>query len=80
MPDAADRMVDMQLDIGAAFADQRAAAAIARGAALAYRPTRANCEHCGHDIGHERLAAQPFARTCIVCQTKLERGDIRGRH
>lgn len=80
MPDAADRMVDLQLDIGAAFVDQRAAAAIARGAALAFRPTRGNCEQCSLDIGYERLRAQPYARTCIVCQTKIERGDIRVRH
>lgn len=80
MPDACDRMVDLQLDIGAAYADQRAAAVNARAAGLAFKPTKGNCECCGFDIGHERLAAQPFARTCIICQTQLERGKRHGRH
>lgn len=31
------------------------------------------CELCGEAIGYSRLNAQPEARYCIVCQTRLER-------
>jgi RNA polymerase-binding transcription factor DksA len=31
--------------------------------------TYGRCETCGVEIGAERLAARPFARTCIRCAT-----------
>ncbi|HWI15123.1 MAG TPA: TraR/DksA C4-type zinc finger protein [Burkholderiales bacterium] len=31
------------------------------------------CMKCGVDIGYQRLAAQPAARRCIECETKLEK-------
>jgi DnaK suppressor protein len=34
------------------------------------------CEHCGNEIGERRLEAVPWARHCIVCQEKLERGEL----
>lgn len=30
------------------------------------------CEHCGADIGHERLDALPHARLCIDCKEREE--------
>lgn len=32
------------------------------------------CVHCGNQIGIERLHAIPWARYCIDCQEKFERG------
>lgn len=32
------------------------------------------CTHCGNQIGIERLNAIPWARYCIDCQEKFERG------
>lgn len=32
------------------------------------------CTHCGNQIGIERLQAIPWARYCIDCQEKFERG------
>lgn len=80
MPDSCDHMVDLQLGIAAAYSDRRAAAAAALAAVKPFRPTRVRCECCGFEIGYERLEALPFARTCILCQTKIERGTLRGRH
>lgn len=31
------------------------------------------CMKCGIDIAYERLAAQPAARRCIVCETRHEK-------
>ena len=34
------------------------------------------CEQCGNEINERRLEAVPWARHCIVCQEKLERGEL----
>ena len=34
------------------------------------------CEHCGNEINQRRLEAVPWARHCISCQEKLERGEL----
>jgi RNA polymerase-binding transcription factor len=34
------------------------------------------CEQCGNVINERRLEAVPWAQHCIVCQEKLERGEI----
>lgn len=31
------------------------------------------CENCGESIGWSRLNAQPEARLCIACQTRMEK-------
>jgi DnaK suppressor protein len=34
------------------------------------------CEQCGNEINERRLEAVPWARHCIGCQEKLERGEL----
>lgn len=34
------------------------------------------CERCGNQINERRLEAIPWARHCITCQEKLERGEL----
>jgi len=34
------------------------------------------CDICGEDINERRLEAVPWARHCIACQEKLERGEV----
>ena len=34
------------------------------------------CEHCGDEINLRRLEAVPWARHCIRCQEKIERGEL----
>jgi len=34
------------------------------------------CELCGSEINERRLEAVPWARHCIGCQEKLERGEL----
>ncbi len=34
------------------------------------------CEQCGNAINERRLEAVPWARHCIGCQEKLERGEL----
>jgi len=34
------------------------------------------CIHCGKEINPKRLEAVPWARHCIECQEKLERGVL----
>jgi len=34
------------------------------------------CENCGNEINERRLEAVPWARHCIGCQEKLERGEL----
>jgi len=38
--------------------------------------TYGECEHCGDEINVRRLDAVPWARHCIRCQEKLERGEL----
>jgi DnaK suppressor protein len=38
--------------------------------------TYGECENCGNDINERRLEAVPWARHCISCQEKLERGEL----
>jgi DnaK suppressor protein len=35
-----------------------------------------DCEHCGNEINERRLEAVPWARHCISCQEKQERGEL----
>ncbi len=34
------------------------------------------CEQCGNEINERRLEAVPWARHCIACQERLERGEL----
>ena len=34
------------------------------------------CVSCGSEINHKRLEAVPWARHCIACQEKLEKGEL----
>ncbi len=34
------------------------------------------CEHCDESIGAQRLKAVPWARYCVECQEKEERGSL----
>lgn len=38
--------------------------------------TYGECENCGNEINERRLEAVPWARHCIACQEKLERGEL----
>jgi DnaK suppressor protein len=38
--------------------------------------TYGECEQCGNEINERRLEAVPWARHCIGCQEKLERGEL----
>jgi DnaK suppressor protein len=38
--------------------------------------TYGECEHCGNPINERRLDAVPWARHCISCQEKQERGEL----
>jgi DnaK suppressor protein len=38
--------------------------------------TYGDCELCGNEINERRLEAIPWARHCIACQEKLERGEL----
>jgi DnaK suppressor protein len=38
--------------------------------------TYGECEHCGNEINERRLEAVPWARHCITCQEKQERGEL----
>jgi DnaK suppressor protein len=38
--------------------------------------TYGECEQCGDEINERRLEAVPWARHCIGCQEKLERGEL----
>ena len=46
-------------------------------AALADGAAYGSCRSCGRDIGAERLAARPAARTCVQCAARSSKG---GRH
>ena len=58
-----------------AFERQQLLAVIERLRAEAGRHRSAEapsvCEVCGSPIGQERLAARPYARTCIGCASRL---------
>ena len=34
------------------------------------------CEQCGKEINERRLEAVPWARHCVGCQERLERGEL----
>ncbi|MBV8438263.1 MAG: TraR/DksA family transcriptional regulator [Silvibacterium sp.] len=34
------------------------------------------CVHCGEEIGGKRLEALPWTPYCIVCQEKIENGEL----
>ncbi len=38
--------------------------------------TYGECEQCGNEINERRLEAVPWARHCIGCQEKQERGEL----
>lgn len=38
--------------------------------------TYGECEQCGNPINERRLEAVPWARHCIACQEKQERGEL----
>lgn len=38
--------------------------------------TYGECEQCGNEINERRLEAVPWARHCISCQEKQERGEL----
>jgi RNA polymerase-binding transcription factor DksA len=61
-----DRDTTRQLVEEARHTARAADAAVARVSAGTY----GRCEHCGGEIGEERLAALPDATTCIACQSR----------
>lgn len=38
--------------------------------------TYGECVSCGNDINPRRLEAVPWARHCIACQEKIEKGEL----
>lgn len=68
MPDACDRMVDLQLEVAEVFTAKRLALL-----ALAVRTDSADCIRCGDPIDADRLKALPSACRCIYCQIISER-------
>jgi DnaK suppressor protein len=34
------------------------------------------CVHCGEEIGAKRLEALPWTPCCIICQEKIEKGEL----
>jgi len=68
MPDACDRMVDLQLEVAEVFTARRLALL-----AMAVRPDSADCVRCGEPIDAARLEALPSACRCIYCQKISER-------
>lgn len=66
MPDACDRMVDMQLRIADEFAAKRIFKVVI------VVPLFQDCVSCGEPITPERLEAAPLACRCITCQTLFE--------
>jgi DnaK suppressor protein len=34
------------------------------------------CQNCGQEIAEARLNAVPYARYCMKCQEKMERGEL----
>ncbi len=38
--------------------------------------TFGECTHCGETIGAKRLEALPWTPYCIVCQEKVENGEL----
>lgn len=38
--------------------------------------TYGECEQCGNEMNERRLEAVPWARHCIGCQERLERGEL----
>lgn len=66
MPDACDRMVDMQLKIADEFGAKRVLKAVV------VVPLFEDCVSCGDPITPERLEAEPMACRCICCQTLFE--------
>lgn len=80
MPSEADRVIDMQLDIGAAFMDARARRcdAVALGnrwIRSGYSESSGLCSGCGGQIHPGRLQAMPTAHRCTVCQDKHDRQE-----
>lgn len=69
MPDACDRIVDLQLDVAAAFMDARASLV------PAYAMAAADCIDCGLPIREDRLLAMPGTCRCVRCQERHERKE-----
>lgn len=68
MPDACDRMVDLQLKVADTFTARRVALLT-----LVDRRDSSDCIGCGDPIDPARLEAMPSACRCIVCQTITDR-------
>lgn len=69
MPDACDRMVDMQLRIADEFAAKRIFKVVI------VVPLFQDCVSCGEPIVADRLEAEPSACRCVPCQNHF---DIHG--
>ncbi len=65
-----DREIDYSLEENSTAVLQAIDASLARIDA----GTFGTCESCGKPIGAERLDARPWARLCIECKRKEERG------
>jgi DnaK suppressor protein len=37
------------------------------------------CEECGDEIGRERLKAMPLAKSCVTCQSQMEKEKVHQR-
>jgi len=80
MPSEADRVIDLQLDIGAAFMDARARRcdAVALGdrwIRSGYSESSGLCSGCGGQIHPGRLQAVPTAHRCTRCQDTHDRQE-----
>ncbi|HTK94540.1 MAG TPA: TraR/DksA family transcriptional regulator, partial [Terriglobales bacterium] len=38
------------------------------------------CINCGNEVNPKRLEAVPWARYCIACQEKMEKGQLEETH
>lgn len=70
MPDACDRMVDLQLEVADSFTAARVALLTFVRAAS---PNSADCVGCRSPIEPARLKALPTADRCVFCQQIFER-------
>jgi RNA polymerase-binding protein DksA len=65
-----DREIDYSLEESATQVVGEIDAALSR----IEQGTYGTCERCGQEIPRERLGARPWAKLCIDCQRKEERG------
>ncbi|MGQ9631212.1 MAG: TraR/DksA family transcriptional regulator [bacterium] len=73
--DAVDDIMQREIAITTAERERRILAAIDDALARIEDGTYGMCAKCGEPIDEERLKALPFARLCIKCKAKEEKGS-----